>query len=189
MLRIVLANSNQVPGWSGHRVQLTWVQNMIKALLGILLAACVTQVEAAQISGQANAIDSAIIQMGDQRVMLFGVDWVMRKQSCLLNGKPWLCWDAAVRDLQAVVDQGTVTCDAVGDPNPYGRVLGRCSVNGYSVNEEYVDRGFGLARPSETTDYVAAEAAAKEKKLGLWQGEFKPPSEFRRFAHILVERP
>ena len=162
---------------------------MIKALLGLLVAAYASQVEAAQISGPAKAIDSTIIQIGDQRVMLYGVDSVMRKQSCLLNGKPWLCWDAAVRDLQAVVDQGTVTCDPVGEPDPYGRVLARCTVNGHSVNEEYVSRGYGLARTSETTDYVAAEAAAKEKKLGLWQGEFKPPGEFRRFAHILVERP
>jgi endonuclease YncB( thermonuclease family) len=45
------------------------------------------------------------------------------------------------------------------------------------------------ARRSETTDYVAAEAEAKEKKLGLWQGEFMMPDAFRRAAGIFVERP
>ena len=38
-------------------------------------------------------------------------------------------------------------------------------------------------------DYVAAEAEAKGKKIGLWQGQFMAPSEFRMKAGIFVERP
>jgi endonuclease YncB( thermonuclease family) len=49
--------------------------------------------------------------------------------------------------------------------------------------------GWAAARRSETTDYVAAEAEAKEKKFGLWQGEFMMPDAFRRAAGIFVERP
>ena len=65
--------------------------------------------------------------------------------------------------------QGPSTCDVVGEPDIYGRVLGRCTVNGQNLNEQLVERGFAVARPSDTTDYVAAEAAAKEKKVGLWR--------------------
>ena len=49
--------------------------------------------------------------------------------------------------------------------------------------------GWAVARRSETTDYVAVEAEAKEKKLGLWQGEFMMPDAFRRAAGIFVNRP
>ena len=157
---------------------------MIRPFLLLVLAIFSVRAEAGQISGQGKAIDLQIIQIGDTRVMLFGVDFVMRKQTCELDGKPWQCWSAAVRDLQSLLDQGPVTCEPVGEPDVYGRVLARCLVNGQSLNEELVSRGFAIARPSESTDYVAAEETAKEKKLGLWQGKFRSPSEFRMGAGV-----
>jgi endonuclease YncB( thermonuclease family) len=162
---------------------------MFKAFLVLAVVACAVQAKAGQISGQAKAVDSTIIQVGDQRIMLFGVDSVMRKQACVLDGKPWQCWAAAVHDLQILLDQGPVTCDVIGEPDIYRRVLARCSVNGDIVNEQIISRGFAVARPGDTTDYIAAEAAAKEKKAGLWQGQFQRPSDFRRAAGIMVERP
>lgn len=161
----------------------------MRPFLVLASIAFATQVEADQIYGQAKAIDSQIIQVGDQRVMLFGIDSVMRKQVCMLDGKPWQCWPAAVHELQTLLDQGPVTCEAVGEPDIYGRVLARCSVNDRSLNEQLVSTGFAVARPSETAEYVAAEATAKEKKLGLWQGQFVQPSVFRRSAGIFVDRP
>ena len=162
---------------------------MIRSLLVLAVATCAVPTQAGQISGQAKAIDSTSIQIGDQRIMLFGIDSVMRKQICTLDGKPWQCWQAAVKDLQAVLDQGPVVCDAVRESDVYGRILARCKVNDQSVNELLVSRGFAVARPNESTDYTAAEAAAKEKKLGLWQRQFSPPSVFRRSAGVAVDRP
>ena len=57
------------------------------------------------------------------------------------------------------------------------------------LNEQLVRTGWAVTRRSETTDYVAVEAEAKEKKLGLWQGEFMMPDAFRRAAGIFVNRP
>jgi endonuclease YncB( thermonuclease family) len=142
-----------------------------------------------QITGPARAVDSTVIEVNGQRVMLFGIDSVMRKQNCIIGGKVWQCWTSAMRDLQTLLDQGPVSCDTVGEPDVYGRLLARCSVNGESLNEQLVRRGYAVARRSETTEYVAAEAEAKEKKLGLWQGEFQMPDSFRRAAGIFVDRP
>jgi endonuclease YncB( thermonuclease family) len=77
----------------------------------------------------------------------------------------------------------------VGEPDVYGRILARCTINGKSLNEQLVRAGWAVARPSETTDYVAAEAAAKKAKLGLWQGQFQPPDQFRMRHGIFVDRP
>ena len=162
---------------------------MIRALLVLTIATCATPAVASQVSGHGRAIDSTIIEINDQRFMLFGIDSVMRKQTCTLNGKPWACWSAAVDDLQRMLDEGPVTCDPVGEPDIYGRLLARCSVNGQSVNQQLVEQGFAVARPGDTPDYVAAEAAAKEKKVGLWQGQFVRPSTFRRGAGIMIDRP
>jgi endonuclease YncB( thermonuclease family) len=162
---------------------------MIRVFLSLLVAMFATSVEANQITGPARAVDSTVIEVNGQRIMLFGIDSVMRKQNCRMGGKIWQCWPAAVRNLEILVDQGPVACETVGEPDVYGRLLARCNINGESLNEQLVRTGWAVARPSETMEYVAAEAGAKEKKLGLWQGEFMMPDAFRRSAGIFVERP
>jgi len=162
---------------------------MIRMLLSLAFVIFAAPVEANQITGPAEVIDSTVIVVNGQRIMLFGIDSVMRKQNCTIDGKIWQCWAAAVRALEILVDQGPVTCDAIGEPDVYGRLLARCNINGQSLNEQLVRTGYAVARPSETRDYVAAEAAAKEEKLGLWQGKFLMPAEFRRAAGIFVDRP
>lgn len=162
---------------------------MTRVFLSLAIALLACQVQAREVTGPAKVVDSTVIEIDGQRIMLFGTDSVMRKQVCTIDGKVWQCWDAAVRGLQILVDQGAVTCQLIGEPDPYGRMLGRCSVNGKSLNEELVRGGYAVARPSETTDYVAAEAEAKDKKVGLWQGQFRRPSEFRRAVGIFVDRP
>ncbi len=162
---------------------------MTRVLLSVVVALLATSAHASEISGTAKVVDSTVIEIDGHRIMLYGTDSVMRKQPCTLEGKLWECWPAAVRALQILVDQGPATCDVIGDPDPFGRVLARCSINGKSLNEEFVRGGFAVARPSETKDYVNAEAEAKAKKVGLWQGQFLRPSDFRRKAGIFVERP
>lgn len=162
---------------------------MARAFLLLFVAMFAVPAQAAEIAGPAKVVDSTVIEINGQRIMLFGIDSVMRKQNCTMDGKIWQCWAAAVRDLQTLVDQGPATCQVVGEPDVFGRVLGRCEINGQSLNEQFVRRGYAVARPSETRDYVAAEAAAKEDKVGLWQGQFARPAEFRRAAGISVDRP
>ena len=162
---------------------------MIRVLLLLVIVVFALRVEANEITGPATAVDSTVIAINGQRIMLFGVDSVMRKQTCTIGGKIWQCWPAALRNLEILLDQGPVTCETVGEPDVYGRLLARCNINGESLNEQLVRTGWAVARRSETTDYVAAEAEAKEKKLGLWQGEFMMPDAFRRAAGIFVERP
>ena len=162
---------------------------MIRLLLSLAMVILAVPVAAKEVTGPAKVLDVQVIEIDGQRIMLFGIDSVIRKQTCTIDGKVWQCWPAAVRDLQTLVDQGPATCDTVGEPDVYGRVLARCTINGESLNEQLVRRGYAVARRSETTDYVAAEAAAKERKVGLWQGQFLAPSEFRRAIGIFVDRP
>jgi endonuclease YncB( thermonuclease family) len=95
------------------------------------------------------------------------------RQSCTIGGKIWQCWAAAIRDLRTLLDQRPVTCEAVGEPDVYERLLARCSINGESLIGVLVRGSYTVTRRGETTDCVAAEASAREEKLGLGQGEFE----------------
>jgi endonuclease YncB( thermonuclease family) len=162
---------------------------MIGLRLSLLLLMSATPAAATEVTGPAKAIDSTVIAINDQRIMLFGIDSVMRKQSCTRDGRIWQCWAAVMRELQTLVDQGPASCVMIGAPDPFGRLLARCQINGQSLSERLVRAGWAVARSSETTDYVAAEAEARKDKRGLWQGEFAMPGEFRRTHGIFVDRP
>ena len=47
----------------------------------------------------------------------------------------------------------------------------------------------GIEKRDETDDYVAAEEAARAEGIGLWQGEFMLPADFRRSSGLRVDRP
>ena len=53
--------------------------NMIKLLLSLVLVIFATSAGAVQISGPANAVDPTVIDVNGQRIMLFGIDSVMRQ--------------------------------------------------------------------------------------------------------------
>ena len=82
---------------------------MIRVLLLTVMVTLATPVEADEITERANAVDSTVIEVDGQRIMLFGIDSVMRKQSCTIGGKIWQCWTSAMRGLQTMLDQWPVT--------------------------------------------------------------------------------
>jgi len=141
------------------------------------------------LAGEATAIESATIMIGATRVMLYGLESVYPPQDCYIDGQVWECWAAAVRQLQTYLAESPVSCTPVGEPDYLGRVLGLCEQNGESLNERYVRSGFALAIETEMPEYAAAEAAAREEGIGLWQGQFQEPAAFRQSRGIMVTRP
>jgi endonuclease YncB( thermonuclease family) len=139
--------------------------------------------------GQAEAIESATILVNGTRVMLYGLESMHPPQICYIDGQAWECWAAAVRQLQTFLGEAPVACTPVGSPDFMGRVLALCEQNGVSLNERYVRSGFALAIESEMPEYAAAEAAAREEGIGLWQGQFVEPADFREGRGITVTRP
>ena len=71
----------------------------------------------------------------------------------------------------------------------FGRILALCEQNGVSLNERMVRSGFALAVPDEMPEYVAVEAEARAARIGLWQGTFQLPEEWRADRGINVRRP
>ena len=141
------------------------------------------------IAGMATVVDSDGLRVGDTSMMLWGIESVERPQTCVIDGQLWDCYAAAVRALQTIASVADVTCQPVAVPDGYGRILGICFVDGVNINEALVRAGFALAKRDETEDYVAAEDAAKAEGIGLWQGDFVHPADFRVMYGFFVDRP
>ena len=148
---------------------------MIRALLILAIATFAMPAYAGQISGEAKAIDSTIIRIGSASCCLRLIS-VMRKQLCTLDGKPRQCWQAAVKDLQTLLDQGPVVCETVGQPDAYGRLLAPCKMSDQDVGQQLLSRGFAVARTNELADNVSAEAWRRRRSsaFGSENSPFRP---------------
>ncbi len=143
----------------------------------------------ALIIGMATARESATFEVDGRRVLLYGLESVHPPQRCSIGGQVWECWAAAVRQLQTYIAEGPVTCTPVELPDVFGRVLAICEQNGEVLNERYVRSGFALAIEDEMPEYAALEAAARAEGIGLWQGVFQEPRDFRADRGIDAIRP
>lgn len=145
---------------------------------------------AQEFTGAATVIGSDTIDIGGQRILLYGLESIETGgHTCTIDGARWECWPAAVRQLQTLVEAGPVTCSQVGDKDLLGRVLATCVVAGEDLGAQFIRSGFALAVEKENPAYVEIEAAAKAQQAGLWRGEFLRPSEWRRMNNIEMDRP
>jgi endonuclease YncB( thermonuclease family) len=149
------------------------------AALFIATALLVPAVQAATISGPAQAAKPYSFTIGDTEVFLLGVDSVEVKQTCTISGKIWECWAAAQRQLETILSEGDVTCETVVEEHSPPKVIATCAVNGQDIGQRLVESGFGVTLPDETTRYGDAQADARVAGIGLWQGTFTSPSKWR----------
>ncbi len=122
----------------------------------------------------------AIINDGDSitlsglRVRLRGIDAPEYMQSCTRNGSEYPCGRESRAALQKLVGGRAVSC--VGrDTDRYGRLLAVCRVGDVDLNAAQVAAGWAVS----FGDYLAEEAQARQKRLGIWAGEFDRPGDWR----------
>lgn len=135
------------------------------------------------ISGAGRAIDADIVAIGDQRIILWGLDAPERSQTCGSDNGTYSCYDDAIREAEELANNGEMSCTLMGDrPDPFGRWYGVCTAGGKEINAELVRAGLALAYRDQSEDYVAAEDEAKAAKLGLWRDgvTFVKPWQWRR---------
>ena len=134
-----------------------------------------------EITGRAVAYDTDKIAVGDQRILLYGIDSLDKgQQTCYIDRQRWGCYAVALRTLQILVDDGPVTCREVDEHDLYGRTWAVCVIEGRDVAETMVRAGWAFAYRPQTDRYVADEEEAKAEGVGLWQSEFLLPWEWRK---------
>jgi endonuclease YncB( thermonuclease family) len=117
------------------------------------------------ISGRARIIDGDTIDIGGERIRLWGVDAPEARQQCTARGNPGRSARSA---LARAVGGRTVTC-AVRDHDDYGRTVAQCSVAGVDLGAAMVSQGWAWDyRQYSGGRYRGAESGARRADLGVW---------------------
>ena len=128
--------------------------------------------------GSAEVAGPAMLTLDGKRILLYGVDAPVRGQPCYAGNKTWDCATASAKTLLNLVGDQEIACEQ-RRIDQYGRVFAVCKAGAVDINRSLVEAGLAVAVPKETADYVAAEAAAKARGIGVWRGPFTAPADYR----------
>lgn len=132
-----------------------------------------------KIVGKAKVLDGDTIEISGRRIRLFGIDAPENGQTCIIKRKLFRCDQAATSALADKIGARIVECEPK-DLDVYSRIVSVCFVEGEDINAWMVARGWALAYRQYSRDYVGQEERASKAKLGMWQGEFVPPWDWRQ---------
>ncbi len=155
-----------------------------RSVLAVMLIACALPALCApSIGGTAKVVDGDSLEIGRQRIRLWGIDAPEFKQTCARGKQRWACGYAATAALREHLDGTTVQCVKV-DVDRYGRMVARCSTRQRSINEWMVREGWATdyARYSKGA-YAREQSQAKAAHRGIWSGDFEVPEHYRHRPH------
>jgi endonuclease YncB( thermonuclease family) len=140
--------------------------------------------KATELNGRPRVIDGDTIEVSGQQVRLHGIDTPETKQECRKGGgAAYKCGAMATFALAELIEEHWVKC--VGDGNDrYNRLVATCFAGPVNLNMEMVRRGWALAYRQYSKRYIAVEAEARTRLVGLWQGTFIKPWEWRRGGRL-----
>lgn len=129
--------------------------------------------------------DGGTLQLAGVSYRLDGIDAPELDQMCIdEHADPWACGVEARDQLTRLIGSRAVRCDDLGlAPALKTRHIGICTIEGETANlsQLIVRQGFALNfEPYAKGRFKDDEAAARDKRLGLWKGCFATPYEFRR---------
>ena len=156
------------------------MQKVFIHFLLFIFATLALPVQADVVSGRVSVIDGDTLEMHGKRIRLHGIDAPESGQQCKdVKGNTYRCGQMAAKQMSGYVSGKTVNCEIL-DKDRYGRFIARCLVNGTDVNELLVKEGWALAYRQYSKDYVSAEGQAQRYSIGLWEGKFVEPWNWRR---------
>lgn len=156
-----------------------WVDYALTiAIFGLLLLAIsrMDEVSTRSNNGQAKVNDGDTLTVQGQRIRLRGIDAPEYQQTCKVGAKDYPCGRQALQALAKMVAGREVVCDG-WQKDRYDRLLGDCRTVSprLDLNAEMVRQGWAVAYG----DFEAEEWAARGRGVGLWQGDFDRPRDWR----------
>jgi endonuclease YncB( thermonuclease family) len=139
------------------------------------------------VTGLGRVVDGDTLDVGQTRVRLEGIDAPEMAQTCrTATGEIWACGKASAAFLRMMAQQRDLACNRTGT-DKYRRTLAMCFEGGLNINEAMVRAGMAWAFVRYSKEYVAVEADARARKVGVWQGAAEAPWDFRRHEWQVAE--
>ncbi len=132
--------------------------------------------------GKASVIDGDSLKVGNREVRLFGIDAPEYHQNCFdEKNKEYACGQASRDFLVDLAQKREVKC-IYAEKDKYERFLGKCFVGNIYINEELIKNGMAVIYNfTESDDKMdELESEAKKQKIGIWQGAFQLPKDYRK---------
>jgi endonuclease YncB( thermonuclease family) len=152
------------------------------AVLSLTNAIKTAAVTEASVIGRGSVIDGDTIEIGGERVRFHGIDAPESDQLCEdRKGQDYRCGAVSANALDKFLAKSRpARCDFV-DRDQYGRFVGNCyRADGVNIAASLVRSGLALDWPRYSNGlYADEQRAAKAERIGLWQGKFTQPWEWR----------
>jgi len=135
-----------------------------------------------EFKGIAKVSDGDSIKVGEKKIRLMGIDAPEYKQTCFdTNYEEYACGQVSKAFLMNLANDKEVTC-FYQKFDKYNRYLSECYVDGKMINQEILRNGMGVTYTFGPADIEMnrLEAEAQEKKIGIWQGAFQLPKDYRK---------
>ena len=140
------------------------------------------------ISGNATVIDGDTIKINSKKIRLHGIDAPEIKQLCereFLNfffftfKKNYKCGELSKKKLEYFIQNDKIECKTEGIDR-YKRIIGTCFKNKININSKMVRNGYAVAYKKYSKKYTIQQLEAKKDNLGIWQGKFQMPWDWRK---------
>lgn len=102
------------------------------------------------------------------------------KQKCRdKKGLEWTCGKASKAFLEGLITGREIECEAK-NVDKYKREVVVCKAGTLDINSELVKAGYAVAYTRYSKDYINMQEYAEQHQLGIWEGSFMLPEEYRR---------
>jgi len=138
--------------------------------------------ELQEISGIANITDGDTIKIDNKRIRLLEIDAPETSQNCFnANYEEYACGKMSKDFLVKLADQKQVKC-YYKKFDKYGRYLAKCYIDNIMINAEMIKNGMAVTYffGTKNSEMTQLENEAKENELGIWQGAFQMPKDYRK---------
>ena len=132
-----------------------------------------------KVYGSAQFVSANVFYVGGRYVRLFGVDSPDVDQVCSNSaGSAYNCGSESLSWIIEKIDNSPMECYLL-KVNHQGYDIATCIWDNNDVGAMVVGAGWGIAKTDETEIYKPYEAKAQALSIGLWQGSFYLPEDWR----------
>lgn len=144
-------------------------------ILGVLAVVAARLDSLPPVVGNARVSDGDSFRLGQDRIRLLGLDAPELAQLCTrADGANWPCGRVARDRMAGLLSSGPLDCTPE-DKDQYGRLLATCTLHGRDLGLVMVEEGLAISAGR----YWSEESAARAAGLGIWQGGFDLPRDWR----------